>query len=355
MAQVDAATCDGSGALTRDNEADEVERVRSGDDGDVVGVSIPVQAETFDGFGQGVLFSGKAGDESPAAHIAAGFKPTEHAKEIAPLGGVALALNEIAALKQDFCRGFERGFGDARFLRGGQTRGVFAVEEGPASACRARAAFGAIGNGLSGERLAFWIHHDAKLVEAVCGDKACGRKFPQGGLYLWFGQGAKPLQIGGKACAALLQDFARGERFRRESLLQFRCFDTFRIEHGCEPVGGFAHVEGDGCHVGGDHTTGCGTITSSPCGMRAEAAPPDSTTEAKRIQKAGLVVADALRQQAALPLDGGSFKAFKLEKGVEGAFFAGKLRAFRKMLPVQQPAHVGGGRDGFYLFAEIAE
>ena len=89
--------------------------------------------------------------------------------------------------------------------------------------------------------------------------------------------------------------------------------------------------------------------------MRAEAAPPDSTTQAKRIQKAGLVVADALRQQAALPLDGGSFKAFKLEKGVEGAFFAGKLRAFRKMLPVQQPAHVGGGRDGFYLFAEIAE
>ncbi len=61
---------------------------------------------------------------------------------------------------------------------------------------------------------------------------------------------------------------------------------------------------------------------------------------------------DASRQQGPLPFDGGSLEAFELAEGFKDAFFAGELGLRSEMLPVEQPAHVDGGADGFDLFAE---
>ena len=123
-----------------------------------------------------------------------------------------------------------------------------------------------------------------------------------------------------------------------------------------EPVGGLADVEGDGGGVGGDDAAGAGgSVADRPGGVRGDAAPAYGSGEAERVEPAGIVVGDAGGEQGALPLDGGGFEAFELVEGFEDAFFAGELGLRGEVLPVEEPAHVDGGGDGFDLFAESGE
>src|SRR5271169_3124489 len=77
--------------------------------------------------------------------------------------------------------------------------------------------------------------------------------------------------------------------------------------------------------------------------MGGNPAPAYGSGEAKGIEMARIVVGDARRKQSTFPLDG---------RGLEDALFAGQLSLRGEMLPLEKPAHVVGGRNGLYLFAE---
>ncbi len=89
--------------------------------------------------------------------------------------------------------------------------------------------------------------------------------------------------------------------------------------------------------------------------MRGDAAPADDAGHAERVERAGIVVGDALRQEGCFPLDGGGFEAFELAERVEHAFFAGELGLRREVLPAEEPVHVLRGGDGLDLLAQGVE
>ncbi len=67
----------GGDAVAGDDDAGEVHGVGGGDlDDGVVGL-LGLSAEGFDGFGEGELLAGEAGDEAAAADLAAGFEAAE--------------------------------------------------------------------------------------------------------------------------------------------------------------------------------------------------------------------------------------------------------------------------------------
>ena len=109
---------DGGDAVAGDDDAGEVDGVGGGYGDDGGAVAVTGGAEGVDGFGEGVLFAAEAGDEAAAADLAAGFEAAEDVEEIAPLGGVGLAGEEIAeedavAGEEKAGEGFEGGVGAA--------------------------------------------------------------------------------------------------------------------------------------------------------------------------------------------------------------------------------------------------
>ena len=112
---------DGGDAVAGDDDAGEVHGIGSGyrdDGGAVAGAS---GAEGLDGFGQSVLFAAEAGEEAPAADLAAGFETAEDVEEVAPSGGVGLAgekvAEEDAVTGEELAgEGFESGVGAAGLL-----------------------------------------------------------------------------------------------------------------------------------------------------------------------------------------------------------------------------------------------
>ena len=113
--------------------------------------------------------------------------------------------------------------------------------------------------------------------------------------------------------------------WRTEGGGEFFFFDALLGKCMREPVGGFANVEGDGSGVGGDHATGCVAVSVRPGGVGRDAAPTNGTGEAEGVEPAGIVVGDAGRQECALPLDGGSLKAFELAEGFDIVLVNGRI------------------------------
>ena len=213
----------------------------------------------------------------------------------------------------------------------------------------------AFAGGFGGGGFAAGVHHGAELVEAVGCGEAGGGEFPEGVLGLLRGEVGDALDVVGEAGSALLEEGAELEGFGAEGVRRVCFFDGLLGERVGEPVGGLAEVEGDGRGVGGDDAAGGGAVACGPGGVRRDAAPADGSGEAEGVEPAGIVVGDAGGEEGALPLDGGGFEAFELVEGFEDAFFAGELRLRGEVLPVEQPAHVDGGGDGFDLLAEGAE
>ena len=161
------------------------------------------------------------------------------------------------------------------------------------------------------------------------------------------------LDVVGEAGPALLEEGAEQKRVGAEGCGEFFFLDTLLSEGVREPAGSFAKVEGDGGGVGGDDTPGtCGFVRRRPGRMRGDAAPAYGAGEAEGVQPAGVVVGDAGREEGALPFDGWGFEAFKLAESVQESFFTGELGLGGEVLPLEQPAHVDSGRDGFDLLAE---
>ena len=379
---------DGGDAVAGDDDAGEVHGVGGGDGDDGGAVAGAGGAEGFDGFGEGVLFAAEAGDEAAAANLAAGFEAAEDVEEIAPFGGVGLAGEEVAeedavAGEELAGEGFEGGVGSAGLLdcplselglgffgvfrdsnpglrietlRQAQGRlwgtricGGF-VEEGPAAG---GAAGGALAGGFGGGGFAAGIHAGAELVEAVGSGEACGGELPECVLGLVAGEVGDALDVVGEAGSALLEEGAELQGVGAEGGGEFFFFDALLGEGVGEPVGGLADVEGDGGGVGGDDAAGAGGFVGRrPGRMGGDAAPAYGSGEAEGVEPAGVVVGDAGGEKGALPLDGGGFEAFELAEGFEDAFFAGELGLGGEVLPVEEPAHVDGGGDGFDLLAE---
>lgn len=94
------AAGDGGDSGAGDEDAGEVERVGGGDGdggfGRSGGALVAGLAEAVDGFREGVLLAEGAGDEAAAADLAAGFEAAEDGEEVAPLGGVGFAGEELA-------------------------------------------------------------------------------------------------------------------------------------------------------------------------------------------------------------------------------------------------------------------
>ncbi len=255
------------------------------------------------------------------------------ASEIAPLGGVRLAGEEIA--EEDAVAGEEHaggglhggvvevGPGDAR-LRSGvlasrarRAASAQRSDQRPAvvrAAARRRVEVGRLGGG----GLAAGIHQGAELVEAVGGGEAGGGELPEGVLGLLSGEGEVALEVGGEAGAALVEEGADAEGFGAEGVGEVVLFDALLGEGVGEPVGGLAEVEGDGGGVGGDDAARCAALACGPGGVRGDAAPADGAGEAEVVEPAGDVVGDAGGEEGALPLDGGGFEAFELREGVRG-------------------------------------
>src|ERR1700733_7840048 len=87
---------DGGDSFARDNDAGQVHRVGGGDGDDGGAVAGAGGAEGFDGFGESVLLSAEAGEETAAADLAACFEPAKDVDEVAPFGGVGFAGEQIA-------------------------------------------------------------------------------------------------------------------------------------------------------------------------------------------------------------------------------------------------------------------
>ena len=119
-----------------------------------------------------------------------------------------------------------------------------------------------------------------------------------------------------------------------------------------KPIGSLADVEGDRGGVGRDDATWGGSIPVRPSGVGRYSAPAYGSGQAKGVEPARLVVGDAGGKEGALPFDGGSLEAFELAQRFEDAFFAGELGLWGEVLPLEEPAHVDRGGDGFDLFAE---
>ena len=224
------------------------------------------------------------------------------------------------------------------------------IEEGPAAG---GAAGGALVRCFGGVGFAAGVHAGAKLVEAVGGGEASGGEFPEGVLGLLAREVGDALDVVGEAGAALLEEGAELEGVGAEGGGELFFFDGLLRKGVGEPVGGFADVEGDGCGVGGDDAAGpSGFVCRRPGWVGGDAAPADGSGEAESVEPAGVVVGDAGGEEGALPLDGWGFEAFELVEGVEDSFFAGELGLRGEVLPVEEPAHVDGGGDGFDLLAE---
>ena len=206
-------------------------------------------AERVDGFGQGELLAEGAGDEAAAADFSASFEAAEDGGEVAPLGGVGLAGEEVAeehavAAEQDAGVGVECGVvaaggGDgllALVLRrawasdvGVSVGAIGVAEQRPAAGGGAGGgAFAQAGGGglRDGDGFAARVHHGAELVEAVGGGEAGGGEFPERGGGLQLGEAAEALEVGDEGCAAVGEErrgfvgprrraIARGRLLRR--------------------------------------------------------------------------------------------------------------------------------------------
>ncbi len=167
------------------------------------------------------------------------------------------------------------------------------------------------------------------------------------------GEVGDALDVVGKAGPTLLEEGAELQGVGAESGGEFFFFDALLGEGAGEPVGGFADVEGYGSGVGGDDATRAGSFVGQrPGRMGRDAAPAYRSGEAKGVEPAWVVVGDAGREKRAFPLDSWGFEAFELAEGFEDAFFAGELGLWGEVLPLEEPAHVNGGGDGFDLLAE---
>ena len=108
-------------AVAGDDDAGEVHGIGSGHRDDGGAFAGAGGAEGVDGFGESVLFAAEAGEEAPAADLAAGFETAEDVEEVAPSGGVGFAGEQVAeedavAGEELAGKGFEGGVGAAGLL-----------------------------------------------------------------------------------------------------------------------------------------------------------------------------------------------------------------------------------------------
>lgn len=372
--ELEFAAGGGGNAVAGDDDADKVGGVGGGELDELRrGGPWGLCAKGVGGLGEGELLSGDAGDEATTTDLAAGFEAAEDGSEVAPLGGIGLAGEEVA--EEDAVAGKEHARGglhggvvevgalDAGF--GGVGGGIFGVrgygsigaEEGPATSggSGGGAASGGGGGWFDGGGLAFGIHESAELVEAIGGGEAGGGELPERVLGLLFGEGEVALEVGGEAGTAAVELGADLEGFGAEGLGEVLLVDAGVGEGPGEPIGGVAEVESDRRGVSGDDAAGCGAGAGRPGGVGGDAAPADRAREAEVVEPGGGVDGDACGEQGALPLDGGGFETFELREGVEEPVFAGELGVGREVLPAEEPAHVGGGGDGLDAFAEGGE
>ncbi len=174
-------------------------------------------------------------------------------------------------------------------------------------------------------------------------------------LGLGAGEVGGALKVGGEAGSALLEEAADPKSIGAEGYGEAGLFDGVLGEGVGEPVGGVAEVEGDGGGVGGDDAARGGAVAGGPGGMGRHAAPAYGSGEAEGVEPAGIVVCDAGGEEGALPLDGGGFEALELLESGEDTFFTTELALGGEVLPVEEPAEIDGGRDGFDLLAKGAE
>src|SRR5712691_7288655 len=89
--------------------------------------------------------------------------------------------------------------------------------------------------------------------------------------------------------------------------------------------------------------------------MGRQAAPADRSGETKLVEQFGLVVRDAAREDLALPGICGGLEALQLLQSFQQAAFAQELRAWRQVLPAEEPAHELRGSYRGDLLAQLAE
>ncbi len=86
--------------------------------------------------------------------------------------------------------------------------------------------------------------------------------------------------------------------------------------------------------------------------MRRQPPPSDSAGQAKLIERSGIVVVDAARQDLLLPGVGRNFETLQLAQRLQKSALAGQLRLRSEVLPAQQPAHELRRRDRLHLLAQ---
>src|SRR5579872_1136372 len=121
------------------------------------------------------------------------------------------------------------------------------------------------------------------------------------------------------------------------------------------PIGLFANEECNRSDAGWDHATFARGGVFQSGGMRRQASPADSASEAKLVEPSGIVICDAASQYLALPGVGGNLEALKLAEDVERGTFAEDLCAGSDMLPAQEPPHELRRRDWFDLLPQSGD
>src|SRR5690348_1934363 len=89
--------------------------------------------------------------------------------------------------------------------------------------------------------------------------------------------------------------------------------------------------------------------------MGRQAAPADCAGETKLVEQFGFVVRHAAAEDLALPGVCGGFEALQLLQSFQQAAFAEELRAWRQVLPAEEPVHELRGSYGGDLLAQLAE
>jgi len=114
----------GRDAVAGDDDGDEVHGVGGGDGDDGGAFAAARGSERFHGFWKRVLLARETGEEAAAANLAAGFETAEDVEEVAPLGGVGFAGEQVAeedaiASKELASEGLEGSVGAACLLEYG--------------------------------------------------------------------------------------------------------------------------------------------------------------------------------------------------------------------------------------------
>ena len=86
--------------------------------------------------------------------------------------------------------------------------------------------------------------------------------------------------------------------------------------------------------------------------MRRQASPADGAGQAQLIERSGIVVVHAARQNLLLPGVRRNFETLQLAQHFQQSALAGELRLRRHVLPAQQPAHELRRRDRLNLLAQ---